>query len=141
MKVAFKKKSTNIYDRLIKWWLRGKYAHCELILSENGNDNYLCASSVAGKGVRVEVLNLTADGWDFLDVPVNEADAEAWFHAHDGQGYDYYGIFSFILPPLAIQKKTKWFCSEAVMAAFGYDEPHLFDPDRMYAVLATKVAK
>jgi hypothetical protein len=42
------------------------------------------------------------------------------------------------LPPVAKQYKTKWFCSEAVMAAFGFGEPHVYDPDRMYDVLALR---
>jgi hypothetical protein len=136
MKVAFKKVPTSIYDRIIGWWTTGKYVHCELILAEYGDDHYLCASSIAGQGVRTETLTLPPSNWDFVEVNVDEAKAEQWFHQHDGEGYDYLGLLEFVFPPAKSTPKSKWFCSEAVMAAFGYSEAWRFDPNAMYDVLA-----
>lgn len=121
-----------------KWWTVGAYSHCELVVNELADGSVECWSSAyLDGGVRKTTLTLDAADWDVIDVPTTpaeEAAAIAWFEAHAGQPYDVLGLFHFVWSPEE-GDKAKWFCSESVAAALGYDEAWRYDPNLFAAVL------
>ncbi|MFZ6773021.1 hypothetical protein ACO0LB_09945 [Undibacterium sp. SXout7W] len=120
-----------IYNRLVKWWTRGRYSHVEILFTDG-----LCASSsFMDGGVRFKHIDLDIKKWEFITVPDElEPAARAWFEQHQGQKYDVLGNVHFILS-IVVGEKRKWFCSEAVAAALGIREPWRFDPNRLAAIL------
>ncbi len=120
-----------LYNRLVRWWCRGTYSHCEILFSDG-----LCASSsFMDGGVRFKQINLNPHHWDFIRVPDwLERDARVWFATYEGCKYDVLGNLHFVVG-LVADDKRKWFCSEAVAAALGVTEPWRFDPNSLAALL------
>jgi hypothetical protein len=121
-----------LFSRLIKWWERGQYSHCELVFS----DGVAASSSLLDGGVRFKEIDFKPDKWDFIDLPSEkEQDARQWFTDHEGEGYDAIGNIRFALDFLPDDPK-KWFCSEALAAALGKKEPWRYGPNGLAASLA-----
>ena len=77
-----------VYNRLVKWWERGRYSHCEILFS----DGQCASSSFMDGGVRFKKIDFAIDKWDFVRVPDSlEAEARAWFEQHQGAKYDLLG--------------------------------------------------
>jgi hypothetical protein len=137
LKFAFKKNPTALKDRLICLWRHGHYYHSEVILAENPDGTYTIASSVPGVGVRTAYnQTLSADEWDILDGPGDPVRAAAWFTAHDGEAYDWFGLLGFFMSPIKDVAKKKWWCTNADMEAAGMtQESWRYDPNLLAATL------
>jgi hypothetical protein len=135
MKLAFYKAKDHIFNRAVAWWTGGPYSHVEVILGAT-EDKFVCASaSNRDHGVRFKTMTLPFDRWDIIEVTAGDQQkAFHWFEAHAGQGYDMLGLFGFVLHR-GLQDPKKWFCSEAVAAALGYNEPWRYDPNTLFALL------
>jgi hypothetical protein len=120
-----------VYSRLVRWWCRSPYSHCELIFA----DGLAASSSFSDGGVRLKAIEFDAQRWDILDLPDgDEAAARAWFAGQIGKPYDLLGNLGFVFRPIAGQRRA-WFCSEAVAAALGYPEPWRYDPPTLASAL------
>jgi hypothetical protein len=119
-----------LFNILTRWWLGGRYSHCELIFS----DGMAASSSFLDKGVRFKRIDFNPAHWDVFSIGGDEAAARRWFTEHEGDGYDVLGLARFVLQPFE-GDQFRWVCSEAIMAALGYDEPWRFDPCVMAPVL------
>lgn len=128
MKLAFYKGRGTLFNRIVCWWQRGPYSHVEVVLATRTDGTYECASSVPGVGVRIATKALPAADWDFIDYPADVGSVRAWFAAHAGAGYDYLGIFGFIVRPVG-GEPGRYFCAEAIATALGIDEPWRLDPN------------
>lgn len=120
-----------------KWWTRGTYSHCELVVSEDNGVATCWSSAYLDGGVRKTTVQLDVADWDVVDLvttPEQEAAAIAWFEAHVGQPYDVLGLFGFVWRHYEGQK-GKWFCSESVAEALGYAESWRYDPNMFAAVI------
>lgn len=135
MKIALYKSTRSgmagLYNRLVRWWDRGVYSHCEVVFS----DGMSASSSYLDKGVRFKDITYELDKWDFFDVPDSyEANAREWFEKHKGQGYNLIGnarfAIGFLAPP-----ENKWFCSESIAASLGVPEPWRMSPNGIVAIL------
>lgn len=136
MKFAFYKGNATLLDRLIRWWMRGPYAHVEAILDQSEDGTYTIASSVPGIGIRIAInQTLASTDWDIVDGPGDPGAARAWFEARDGAPYDYVGLFGFIVRPATGDDRGKWWCSEACLEAIGFTGAWRFDPNAMYDVI------
>lgn len=135
IKFAFFKGKGTIIDALIRTFMRGPYAHVEAILEEYDDGTYLIASSVPGIGVRTTRQALPASDWDIIEGPGDVAQSKAWFVAHDGAAYDYIGLFGFVLRPVTIEERGKFWCSEAILLSIGYKGAWREDPNSMYNVI------
>jgi len=135
MQVAFYKGRTRLFNRLVSWWLRGPYSHCELLLEAMGDGRYLCASSsFMDGGVRLKVIELHPDRWDILTLDSDPGRACRWFGDHLGEGYDVPGLLGFVWRRTE-DDRGRWFCSEALAAAMGYPDPWRFDPCTLAAAI------
>lgn len=139
MKIAFYKATRpgleGIFNVLVRWWTKGPYSHCELILEEYLDGTVLCgsASQLEG-GVRLKRMALNPERWDVLTAPLgNRETALGWFKQHQGAGYDYLGLLGFLARPVTGHQR-RWFCSEAVGAALGLAESWRFCPNTLAAL-------
>lgn len=134
MQVAFYKGRARLFNRLVSWWLRGPYSHCEFLMEHLGGGMYLCASSsFMDGGVRIKAIDLHPDRWDIVTVNADAQRARQWFYAHQGQPYDVPGMLGFVWRRTA-EDRGRWFCSEALAAAMGYPDPWRFDPCALHAI-------
>lgn len=128
MKIALYKGRGRIFNKLISWWTRGPYSHCELIFS----DGLSASSSFLDKGVRFKNINYAAhpENWDFieLDKSFDELFARQFFLDRVGLGYDVQGILGFVFRRVSHWKK-KWFCDEIVLASLGIKDSWRFNPN------------
>ena len=134
MHVAFYKAPGTAVDKLIRWWTRGPYSHCELVFELVDDGPSLCmSSSMRDGGVRSKRILLDAESWDI--VPVVDADIDvawAWAAEHANEGYDCLGIIGLALKNKGMQDQNKWFCSEAVAAMLGLKKSWKFNPSTLY---------
>lgn len=141
MQVAFYKGRSRLFNRLVAWWTRGPYSHCELIVEYEPSGAAVCwSSSMMDGGVRRKAIELKPEHWDVIQLEVSALDlirAQDWFERRDGHAYDVLGLFGFIWRA-AKDSASRWFCSEAVAAALGYSEAWRFSPNDLFAVLAPK---
>lgn len=134
MKFAFYKGRGTLIDRLIRWWQRGPYSHVEAVLADNADGTFECASAMRGTGIRIASIALPATDWNFVEAPGDVDVVRAWFAARAGAGYDWLGVFGFVLRPVG-QEAGRYFCSEAIAAALGVSEPWRFDPNGLADLL------
>lgn len=122
---------SGIYSRAVRWWTKTIYSHCELIFS----DGVAASSSFMDGGVRFKHIDFDPTKWDFITLPdAYEDNARKWFASHQGQGYDLMGNLHFVVGAVS-DDKNKWFCSEAVAAALGFNNAWRFDPGDLYPIL------
>ena len=88
-------------------------------------------------------MMLPDDRWDLLPVAnvkglrsVTESRVSDHLRIHQGQRYDWLGVFRFVCPLLR-QSKSRWFCSEFVATVLGMDNPERQTPQTVYQYLKT----
>lgn len=128
MRIAFYKGRGTVLDRAIRWWQRGTYSHVEAVLVDNGDGTFECASSVPWTGVRIASIPLPHDEWDVLEIAADVDTVRGWFQAHAGAGYDWLGVFGFVMRPVGTEP-GRYFCSEAIATALGIRESWRLDPN------------
>jgi hypothetical protein len=120
-----------LYNRLVRARGRGQYSHVEMVFS----DGLSASSSFADGGVRFKKIDYSADHWDFVDLPAElEHRARRYFEGRVGIGYDIMGNVHLILGFLS-HSQNRLFCSEAIMAALGFDEAWRFEPNACYVAV------
>lgn len=140
MQVAFYKGRTRLFNRLVSWYLRGVYSHCELVLWTNDDGFSTCASaSFMDGGVRMKSIKLDPDHWDVIDVSGSLSKAVRWVDDHEECRYDILGLLGFVWRRTP-NSGHRWFCSEAVAAMLGMPEPWRFDPMALYSALTKNEA-
>lgn len=138
MKVAFYKGRTRLFNRLVSWWLRGPYSHCELVVwSTEGGYSLCISSSFMDGGVRAKWMALDPEHWDLLPAPAHctEEYALQWHADHDGARYDVWGLVGFLWRRVTGDRR-KFFCSEAVAEMLGFAEAWRLDPMNFWVALA-----
>lgn len=130
-RIAFRKRSNKLFARLIQWWERGPYSHCELVFS----DGATASATITDEGIYIGRKVMLESEWDFIDLPAHlEAKARKWFEDHEGKAYDYLGDISFVLDFIPASR-DKWFCSRACADALGLHEPWRYGPNTLAAIL------
>lgn len=105
------------------------YSHCELVL-----DGYCYSASSRDGGVRKKYIDLNSGKWDVLELDsgYDPAVALAWFAVHEGQPYDWPGVFGLAMG-LSLHSKRKSFCSEACGSMLGFEKSHKLWPNTLGA--------
>lgn len=130
-RIAFRKRSDRLFSRLIQWWERGPYSHCELVFS----DGATASATIHDEGVYIGARSMSDADWDFIELPAHlEAKARRWFEAHEGKAYDYLGDISFVLDFIPASR-DKWFCSRACADALGFVEPWRYGPNGLASAI------
>lgn len=138
MKVAFYKGRKRLFNRVVSWWLRGPYSHCELVIGEQDGLSVCASSSFMDEGVRIKHMTLDQEHWDLIEVGGEPIKAQFWLMQHYDQPYDVIGLAGFIFRRVR-QNNGKWFCSEAVASMLGMDDAWRFDPCSLHAALTRPV--
>nr|DAF45908.1 MAG TPA: Permuted papain-like amidase enzyme, YaeF/YiiX, C92 family [Podoviridae sp. ctYKD14] len=134
-----------LFDGAIRIITRSPYSHCELAIPDTTRPGiYYCVSaSVRDGGVRGKYMALPGDRWDLLPAfdlkgrrTITDAQVSDRLRVHEGQKYDWLGVFRFICPILR-QSKNRWFCSEFVATVLGMDNPERQTPQTVYQYLKT----
>jgi len=122
-------------DRLIRFFTRGKYSHCEMVISLDILDSeYECySSSPRDGGVRHKSMPLPPEKWDLVEVEAWYDDMVNFYDLHKGKKYDWLGVLGFVLRTR--QNPDRYFCSEYVAEFLGFPEPWRFSPNDLYAIL------
>lgn len=120
-----------IYNRLVRWWDRSAYSHCEIAFS----DGMAGSSSFEDGGVRLKPITFDPKNWDFVPLPAHlESRSRAWFEAHQGEKYDLLGNVHFVLA-LIRHTGQRWFCSEACAESLGFLESWRYKPSDLHSVV------
>lgn len=134
MKLALYKGSNRCISKLIKWWTKSDYSHCEIVFS----DGMWGSSSDLEGGVCLRYVEHDPQLWVFYDIShFNETRARAWFELNKGRGYDYLGLLGFVIRPIK-GSLGRLGCGHACMAALGYKEPWRFDPGMLAVIFGPK---
>ncbi|MCQ4242870.1 hypothetical protein [Stutzerimonas stutzeri] len=123
--LALYKGRGTLFNRLVRLWTRSKYSHCELILADG---RWLSASAMDG-GVRAKRIVLDLEHWYLIPVPWADARLiQQLYEQHQGEGYDWLGLFGSQLLPLTIDNRRRMFCSEFCAAALGFPMAQRYSP-------------
>ncbi|NBI12627.1 enoyl-CoA hydratase [[Haemophilus] felis] len=130
-------------DRLIRFFTKGKYSHCEIMvkrLVQWGQYDYRAeydfySSSPRDGGVRKITLQyLNAEHWYLMPIGLPEHKVTAYFNRTSGAKYDWRGVLGLVLG--LRQKKNKFFCSEwCFNLIFECDEGWRFNPNQLAVIL------
>ncbi|MGO4302271.1 hypothetical protein [Cupriavidus sp. RAF12] len=124
--------AAGLHDRLIRWWCSGPYSHVELVFS----DGEAASSSLTDGGVRFKRINFNPERWDLFDLHgFDETAARQWFENNLKAKYDIWGNLGFLWRPIK-GTRQRWFCSEAVLTALGFQDGWRFCPNGAHAILA-----
>lgn len=156
--VAFYKGRHRLFDRVVQWWTRGPYSHCELVLAMPrrpgvdvleqrfeytpaggvGNEVLCASASFLDGGVRMKRMWLNPDHWDVYELEgADQKAAQRWFEERWGAGYDIAGLFGFLWRPHKGNPR-RWFCSEALAAALGFRDPWRYCVNTLFSALLEK---
>jgi hypothetical protein len=117
MVIAFQKNDPNLFPKLIRWWTKSPYSHCEIIFTNGLTFSADCNST--GIRTKFKTSNHNTVDWDFVKIPV-DAETEAklfrWATTEAGCLYDFVGIVFTQILPLSFQNPWWWFCSELCTA-------------------------
>lgn len=120
--------------------------HTEALLGGIASSAIIASSSLVdsfgdGKGgVRTKHgVEINPAHWIVLDLPDtperNTARAARWFAEHDGEPYDRRGAAGSVGQALVQQSEGEWFCTEAVAASMGFQDPHMMCPAAFFVKL------
>ena len=146
MKIAFKKNPSSILGKLICWWTKSPYYHCELVFDCGSSFSAVPEQNIT----RFAWIDYTEDKWDIIDLPFDsktENNIMKWCNEEVNCKYDYIGILFTQIIPLSFQNPWWWFCSEVCMAAlqvadwFKHFKPHEYDPGELNKLIKEKVKK
>lgn len=130
MKLALYKGGTRCISKIIRFWTKSEYSHCEIVFT----DGICGTSSDLDGGVVLRYIELDPHRWDLIELKgFDEAYARTWFEKQKGRKYDYLGLLGFVIRPIT-GSVGRVGCAHAVMAALGYKEAWRFDPG-MLAIL------
>ena len=115
MKIAFYKGRKRIFNRLVSWWTRGPYSHCELVL----DDGVSISSSFMDNGMRYKRIDFNPDHWDFIDIGPETPIIRERIKGILGYKYDFIGLIGFVFRRIADDKK-KMFSSKSPANGHAY---------------------
>lgn len=121
-------------DTITRFFTRGKYSHCELVVKLD-DGKYLCySSSYRDGGVRSKIMELDSDKWELFPVSVPLSQIEGFYDKTKGSGYDLLGALGCVAG--LRQHPTKYFCSEWCFNAIHQsDQGWRFSPVSLAAIV------
>ena len=122
-----------IFDNITKFFTRGKYSHCEIVIPLHDNRYECYSSSYRDGGVRVKVMALDDSKWDLIPLDITHKQVREYFDATQDAGYDLIGALGCVAG--LRQHPTNYFCSEWCFNAInGSEQGWRFSPVQLYAI-------
>ncbi|QDJ13073.1 enoyl-CoA hydratase [Mergibacter septicus] len=141
-------KIERIKDGLIRFFTKGIYSHCELVVERveylNGYHYereiiYDCySSSPRDGGVRKKQININKDKWDLIQLDnITEEQIKSYFEKTKGKKYDIFGALGVVFG--LRERKSRFFCSEwCFNAIFNSNHGWRFSPNHLAAIFKNK---
>lgn len=124
MKLLLYKGKGSIGNRLVRWWKRSPYSHCEI---QVGNLCY--SSSIMDHGVRAKYIKINHEHWDEIDIAwANDSDVMEYFRRTEGQPYSWKSLIWSQFFNREYDEDKASFCSEWCAAALKIPNPHTYSP-------------
>lgn len=113
---------SDIGGRLVCWWTRSPYSHCELVIG-----GWCYSSSIRDGGVRRKQIDLTQPHWTVINIDADPAKVLSLFERTKDEPYGWMDLIKrqFFNRP---GDDRGWFCSEWCAAALGLPNPQLYSP-------------
>lgn len=135
--IAFQKSNGSIIDRLISFFTKSEYIHCEIVTSKNKNSIY-GYSSYIGEGVRAKWIDID-DRWELI--PLNNTkfkciraqEIKDFYSKTEGKKYDYLGCLGFVFGNS--DNPNRYFCSEWCAEALGIENPSKVSPAKLHDMI------
>ena len=128
-------------DKSIRLYTHSHVSHCEIAISDAQtaiDGTYFCmSSSHRDKGTRAKRIDMHDGKWGLIDLtnhPVachDIAIIRQRFKRIINAGYDYRGVFRFLLPIFG-GNANKYFCSELCAELLGLPQPETYTPIDLY---------
>ena len=141
MIVAFYKAHGTLFNRLIRWWTRSQYSHCEVIIGSDGMS--ISASVRDNMCVRIKYIDYDIERWDMIHAPtLSPAELQQRIREVQCMKYDWIGIFfgefiGRVFHEVRFEEKKKGYCSEVCnYIIFGTRE--IISPQQLFDKLELK---
>ena len=132
-------RTKGLIPKLIRWFTWSKWNHVDICVN---NKWY---ASTRQKGVHrsdlVDQNQLWFEVYPIYNTEEQTEATETFLNSQMNKGYDWLGIFGFIIRK-NLENKDKWFCSELVAAAlnhagYKFEDPFKISPAKLYEILVT----
>lgn len=127
-------------DHIICFFTNSRYSHVELVYMYDADTKIGSAVSASPRdgGVRFKRIIFKPEQWELYGIETDKTDLDVidWFKTIEGSKYDWFGALGVILP-FNLQKKSRWFCSEAVATFFGIPTPKKKSPQDIFDYYAS----
>lgn len=122
-------------DLITRFFTKGRYSHCEIVIKSNVGTYDCYSSSVQDGGVRCKQIDVSdISKWDLIPLSnVSEERIKSYFNHTLGCKYDWWGALGIVLG--IKQKRSKYFCSEwCFNAIHGGENGWRFSPNHLPAI-------
>lgn len=145
MEIAFRKGDTSFASKMIRWWTKKPYSHCELVFS-NGLTFSAYIEDFKTSFKNKEHL---PEEWDFLTIPITLEEEQKIYKFCLEEVNCYYDIIGLLFTqilPLSFENPYWWFCSEVCVSALQQIEwilntvSYETDPGELYNILKEKLS-
>lgn len=127
MYIAFNKSNKTLMDKLIRFFTKSEYVHCELVTVKR-TDKFYGYSAYPGEGVRAKWISYDPNEWEFIKIPT--VDVKSFMEKTEGKKYDYLGALGFVFGNN--DNPNRWFCSEWCATVLGLENPSKLSPGDLY---------
>ena len=127
MYIAFNKSNKTLMSKLIRFFTKSEYVHCELVTVKR-SDKFYGYSAFPGEGVRVKWISYEPNEWEFIKIPT--VDVKSFMKKTEGKKYDYLGALGFVFGNN--DNPNRWFCSEWCATVLGLENPSKLSPGDLY---------
>jgi hypothetical protein len=140
LEIAFRKAEPSLSSKIIRWWIKSPYSHCELVFS-NGLTFSAYIEEYRTCFKNKEHLD---SEWDYITLPMsieNEYKIYQFCLKETDCKYDIIGLVFTQIIPLSFENPYWWFCSEVCTAALQANNmllgivPHETDPGELYKLV------
>lgn len=130
MYLAFYKKPKTAVEKLIKFFTRSNYVHCEIVTVKLEHTFYGYASDI-GVGVCARWKEYKIDDWEFIKIDDCKGVTElrSFYQKTKNRKYDYLGVLGFVLG--TPQNPKRYFCSEWCAEFLGVEKPYKVTPAKL----------
>lgn len=127
MYIAFNKSNKTLMDKMIRFFTKSEYVHCELVTVKR-SDKFYGYSAYPGEGVRAKWISYDPNEWEFIKIP--SVDVKNFLQKTEGKKYDYLGALGFVFGNN--DNPNRWFCSEWCATVLGLENPSKLSPGDLY---------
>lgn len=136
MKLIFFKGNGDWQDKLIRFFTRSQFSHCEFY--DEDKNLFIGVRPETGKVSEYYRL-LQYDEWEIISLPKRyNNEIYSFYNKTKSQGYDWVQIVFTHILPFNLHKRNKWTCSEWCAKAIGINNSYRYSPEKLYKYIKGK---